>query len=159
MWDQAGQALNQSVARMVTQLASLLPGIVAFVVAVLVSAAVAWILAAGVRRGLTAIRFDERLHKSGLAAVTEWSPSRSPALLVARVVAWMANLARVLNGITDFYAAWTTTYLNTLADYLPNLVAAALVLLVGNVTARFLARSVLIGAVNLNLQYARLLSV
>src|SRR4029077_19590677 len=31
-------------------------------------------------------------------------------------------------------------------------------LLVGNVVARFLARSVLIGAVNMNLQYARLLS-
>jgi len=31
--------------------------------------------------------------------------------------------------------------------------------LVGNVLARFLARSVLIGAVNLNLQYARFLSI
>jgi hypothetical protein len=37
--------------------------------------------------------------------------------------------------------------------------AALLVLLVGNVLARFLARSVLIGAVNLNLQYARFLSI
>jgi hypothetical protein len=38
-------------------------------------------------------------------------------------------------------------------------VAGSLVLLVGIVVARFLARSVLIGAVNMNLQYARVLSV
>lgn len=43
--------------------------------------------------------------------------------------------------------------------YIPNVSAALLVLLVGNVIARFLARSVLIGAVNLNVQYARFLSV
>jgi hypothetical protein len=36
---------------------------------------------------------------------------------------------------------------------------AVLVLLIGGIIARFLARSVLIGAVNMNLQYARLLSV
>ena len=39
------------------------------------------------------------------------------------------------------------------------MIAAIVLLLVGNVVARFLARSVLIGAVNMNLQYARLLSM
>ena len=42
--------------------------------------------------------------------------------------------------------------------YLPNVLAAIFVLGAGNIIARFLARSVLIGAVNMNLQYARLLS-
>jgi len=41
----------------------------------------------------------------------------------------------------------------------PNVLGAVVVLLAGNVIARFLARSVLIGAVNMNLQYARLLAV
>src|SRR5262249_45099132 len=45
-----------------------------------------------------------------------------------------------------------------LFNYLPHVVAAGLVLLIGDLIARFLARSVLIGAVNMNLQYARLLS-
>ncbi len=43
-------------------------------------------------------------------------------------------------------------------DYLPNVVAALIVLVVGSIIARFLSRSVLIGAVNMNLQYAQLLS-
>jgi len=43
--------------------------------------------------------------------------------------------------------------------YLPNAFAALVLLFVGNIAARFLSRSVLIGAVNMNLQYARLISV
>ncbi len=43
--------------------------------------------------------------------------------------------------------------------YFPNLLAAILLLVAGSVVARFLARGVLIGAVNMNVQYARLLSV
>src|SRR5258706_11249956 len=43
--------------------------------------------------------------------------------------------------------------------YMPNVMGAILVLLIGTITARFIARSVLIGAVNINLQYARLLSL
>jgi hypothetical protein len=39
------------------------------------------------------------------------------------------------------------------------MLGAVLVLVVGSVIARYLSRSVLIGAVNLNLNYARLLSV
>ena len=43
--------------------------------------------------------------------------------------------------------------------YLPNVLAAAIVVLVGNFFARFLARSALIGAVNMQLQSARLISL
>ena len=45
------------------------------------------------------------------------------------------------------------------SHYLPDVLAAIVVLVAGTIIARFLARSVLIGAVNMNLQYARLLSV
>lgn len=159
MWDQAEQALNQSMARMVSQLASLLPGIVAFIVAVAISAILALILAAVVRRSLAAVHFNDRLASSGLASVTEWSPSHSPAALVARIVGWIVLAIGILIGVTAFDASWTATLMESFAAYLPNLIGAALVLLVGNLTARFLARSVLIGGVNLNLQYARLLSV
>ena len=43
-------------------------------------------------------------------------------------------------------------------EYVPNVLAALFVLAAGSIIARFLARSVLIGAVNMNLLYARLLS-
>ena len=44
-------------------------------------------------------------------------------------------------------------------EYLPHLLAALMILVVGAVAARFFARSVLIGAVNMQIQSARLLSL
>src|SRR6202035_282339 len=54
---------------------------------------------------------------------------------------------------------WTSHLAQSALDYIPNIVGALLVFLAGSIIARYLARSVLIGAVNMNLQYARLLSV
>jgi hypothetical protein len=159
MWDQAEQALNQSMARLLSQIASLLPGIMALIVALVVSVLVAGILAYLLRRSLTGIHFDDRLAAWGLYSWAEWSPARSPAILVTRVVFWMVILVGFLIGLAAFDATWTSQFVQSLFAYLPNLMGAAFVLLVGSVVARFLARSVLIGAVNLNLQYARLLSV
>jgi hypothetical protein len=47
----------------------------------------------------------------------------------------------------------------SLLPYLTQAIGAILLLFVGNLVARFLARSVLIGAVNAQLQYARFLSL
>jgi hypothetical protein len=48
---------------------------------------------------------------------------------------------------------------NSLLPYLTHVVGAAILLIAGTLIARFLARSVLIGAVNEQLQYARFLSL
>jgi Mechanosensitive ion channel, conserved TM helix len=159
MWNQAQQALNESMGRLLSQFASLLPGIMALIVALLVSALVAWMLAVLVRRSLTGVHFDERLAGWGLPSLSEWSPSKSPTLLVTRVVSWLVILIGFLIGIASFDATLTSQLVHSLFAYLPNVLGALLVLLVGSIIARFLARSVLIGAVNMNLQYARLLSV
>ena len=158
MWNQAQQALNESMARMLSQFASLLPGVMALIVALLISAAAAWMIAVLLRRSLTGIHFDERLAGWGLPSVAEWSPSKSPTLLVTRSVSWVILLIGLLVGIAAFDANLTSQLVRSLFAYLPNVLAAVLVTVVGSIIARFLARSVLIGAVNMNLQFARLLS-
>jgi hypothetical protein len=144
---------------MLSHLASLLPGIIALIAAVLLSALVAWIFAAVLRRSLTGIGFDARVAQWGFPALAEWSPSESPTLLVTRVAAWTIILIGLLIGISAFDVALTSELVNRLFFYLPSVLAAVVVLAAGNIIARFLARSVLIGSVNMNLQYARLLSV
>jgi hypothetical protein len=159
MWDQVKQALVQSTARFLTRFADLLPGLAALIFALLVSIVLAAILAIAVRRILTRLQFEERLGQWGLSSLTEWSPMRSPALLVSRTIALLVIIAGLLIGIEAFDAEWTSQLARSIFDYIPNILGAAFVLLLGNIIARFLARSVLIGAVNMNLQYARLLSV
>jgi Conserved TM helix len=158
MWDQVKQALDQSTTKFLTELAHLLPGVVALIVALLISSILAWILAIVVRRLLTSIHFDEQLNRWGFAALGEWSPMNSPTRLVSRTTAFLVVMAGFLIGIAAFDAESTSLLVQSVFAYIPNIIGAILVLSVGSIVASFLARSVLIGAVNLNLQYARLLS-
>jgi len=58
MWVQIEQALNQSMLRVLNELASLLPGMAALILAVLVSTLVAWILTFLLRVSLRGLQFD-----------------------------------------------------------------------------------------------------
>ena len=158
MWEQVKQALVQSTTRFLTRFASLLPGLVALILAVLASTLLALILAFVVRRLLIRIRFGERLVQWGFSSPTE-SPTTNPALVVSRAVASLVIFVGFLIGITAFDAEWTSHLAQNALDYVPNILGAVLVFLVGIIVSRYSARSVLIGAVNMNLQYARMLSI
>ena len=91
--------------------------------------------------------------------VAELSPARSPALLVARVVFWLVLLIGFLVGLAAIDPVRTAVVLGTLLAYLPNVIVAILLLVIGALVARFVGRSVLIGAVNLQIESAKLLSI
>jgi hypothetical protein len=159
MWDQVKQALNQSTVKFLTGLAHLLPGIVALIVALLISIVLAWILAIVTRRVLAGIHFDERIKLWGFASLGQWSPMNSPTRLVSRIVACAVLLAGFVIGLAALDADSTYLLVRSIFEYIPNILGALFVLFVGSIIAGFLSRSVLIGAVNLNLHYARLLSL
>jgi hypothetical protein len=158
MWNQVGGTLSNSMAQALGRFASLLPGILAFLVAVVLFSLIGWLLAWVVRRILIALHFDERLGR-GTEAVTEWSPRQTPAGLAARLVFWVFVVIGIAVGADAFGASSHSRIAEGLLAYLPRLIGAGVILLVGNIVARFLSRGVLIGAVNMNLQYARLLSL
>jgi hypothetical protein len=159
MWEQVSQSLNQAMVRVLSQFASMLPGLAALIVALLISVLAAALLAAIVRRLLIRFQFDERLFRKGFPSLADWSPSKSPTLLVTRVIWWTVVLIGFMVGVSAMDNTLTSQLVERFFTYLPNVVAALVVVLAGNLIARFLSRSVLIGAVNMNLQYARLLSV
>ncbi|MGC2402004.1 MAG: hypothetical protein WA510_19560 [Acidobacteriaceae bacterium] len=158
MWTQVSQSLHDSMARVISRIATLLPGILALILAVLIFAAVASLLAWLVRTILNAVRIDERLAR-GTNAIAEWSPTYTPTILITRVVYWAVLLVGVLVGLEAFGASSDNPLTARLLGYIPNVVGAVVLLILGNVIARFLSRSVLISAVNMNLHYARLLSL
>jgi Conserved TM helix len=157
MWNQVLQSLHESMARVISRIAMLLPGILAFVVAILFFLGIAWLLAHLARAFLKAVGFDERLAR-GTHAIAEWSPTYTPTVLITRIVFWGTVLIGLLVGLEAFGASSDASVSGRLLAYLPNIVGAAVLLIFGNIIARFLSRSVLIGAVNMNLHYARLLS-
>jgi len=159
MWEQLNLALQQSLNRVITGIADFLPGVLALFLALLLSLPLAWIVSRLVRRSLTGLHFDQRLSEWGFSAISEWSPSQSPTQLIGRLVYWILVLLGVLVGLTALDANLTEGLAARLLAYLPNVFVAVLVFMVGSFVARFLARSVLISAVNMQIASARLISL
>jgi hypothetical protein len=105
------------------------------------------------------VKFDDYLARTRGKA--EWTPATSPSALIARASFWVCVLLGLIIGVSAFDASYATaaTLPISLLPYLTHAVGAIFLLIAGNLIARFLARSVLIGAVNAQLQYARFLSL
>jgi hypothetical protein len=159
IWHHMSDALNQSLYRVLSLLIAILPGILAFFVALAIFTLIGMALSVLMRRGLTAAKFDDRISRTRGNA--DWTPSTSPTALVARGSFWGCVLLGLMIGVSAFDASFATatTLPVSLLPYLTRAVGAILLLIAGNLVARFLARSVLIGAVNAQLQYARFLSL
>jgi len=160
MWQEIESALHESIARVLTKVATLLPAVLALVLAVLISGLLGALLAYGLRLVLTALRFDERVRKGSTAGRLEWPMIQSPTVVIARLAFWGCVLVGLMVGVSAFASGYTNSDIMStfLFPYVTHLVGAVLIVLAGTIAARFLARSVLIGAVNIHLQYARLLS-
>jgi hypothetical protein len=159
IWQHMSEALHQSLYRVLSLLIAVLPGILAFFVALALFTGIGVGLSAVLRRGLTFLKFDERINRN--RGNVEWTPASSPTALVARVSFWGCVLLGLIIGVSAFDASYATgeRLPVSMLPYLTNAVGAILLLIAGNVIARYLARSVLIGAVNAQLQYARFLSL
>jgi hypothetical protein len=164
MGQQIESALRQSTHRVLVVLVNFLPGITVFLLSVVILTALGFLLAAIARRILIASRFDERLasmEKTGSpASFSDWAPSHSPTLLVTRGIIWVCMLAGIALGLEAFDASSANSQMSQfLLPYLTHVTGAILLLFFGSLLARFLSRTVLIGAVNAQLQYARFLSL
>ena len=158
IWHHMSDALHQSLYRVLTLLIAVLPGILAFFVSLLVFAVAGMLISWMLRRCLTWAKFDLRIaRKSG----TDWAPASSPTEIAARASFWICVLLGLVIGVSAFDTSYATgaALPISLLPYLTHAVGAALLLVAGVVIARFLARSVLISAVNAQLQYARVLSL
>ena len=159
IWHHMSDALNQSFYRVVTLLIAILPGLLAFIVALILFTLIGMAFSAILRRGLTWVRFDDRIAQ--LRGDANWTPSSTPTAIVARVSFWANVLLGLIIGVSAFDTSYATAAVLpiSLLPYLTRSVGAILLLIAGNIVARFLARSVLIGAVNAQLQYARFLAL
>lgn len=165
MGSQIQYALKESTHRVLVVLVSFLPGVLVFLVAIIVLTLLGMLLATLTRTLLARMKFDERVANWRLpgaaTSLGDWSPAHSPAALLARTVLWLCIIVGIAIGVTAFDAAYEANSQVELfiLPYLTHLIGAVLLLFVGGLIARFLSRSVLISAVNAQLQYARVLSL
>jgi hypothetical protein len=154
MGEQILQSLQASVGRVITKIVTLLPGLAAFVLVLLIFTAIASGLAWITAKILAALRFDARLQQN--ENIAEWT--QSPSRTLSRMVFWVVFLLGVIEAISAFEAGSSDLGISAfLLAYVPRLISGLVLLFVGTLVARALGRSVLISGVNMNFQYARLL--
>lgn len=158
MVEEIRRALSLAGTRIVDGIANFLPGLLVLLLLLIAAVIVAVIVRYGVFRALNGLNFDRRAELLG-APLAEWTPSRSASKLVASAAYWTILLTGLLLGLTALDAALPSQFATAVLQYVPHLVAALGIMALGAVIARFLARAVLIEAVNMGIQSARLLSL
>ena len=158
MWKNVEETLSASLERALTGLAAFLPSLLAMLLALLLSVLLAWLIRVVLRRALRGVKFDARLEHWGFTGIAEISPGKSPTRLVCRVTTWIVILLGLLLGLLAVEDSLVAQLFIRLFRYLPTVLVALAILFCGSLLARFLARSVLVGAVNMQIQSARLVS-
>lgn len=158
MVEQFDRALRLASARIVENVANFLPGALVFLALLFGALVVAVLLRYGLQRALHGLDFDRRAELLGIS-VSNWTSSRSASMLVASIAYWVVLILGLLLGLTALDAALPSQFAVSVLQYVPHLVAALTILVVGGVVARFLARGILIGAVNMGVQHPRLFSL
>lgn len=158
MVEQFDQALRLAGTRIAESIANFLPGALVFLAMLVGALVVALVVRSMLRRALNGLEFDRRAELLGIS-LAEWTPTHSASALIAAIAYWTVLALGLLLGLTALDAALPAQFAVSVLEYVPHLVAALAILVVGGIVARFLARAILIGAVNMGVQYARLLSL
>lgn len=105
---------------------------------------------------LRLIHFDRFAHRFGVGEMLGRAGVRlAPAELFSRAVYYLLFFVFLLLGLHALGSTAIDAFVTELFAYLPRLAAAVLILFAGYLLSAFVNRTVLIAAVNANLQFAR----
>jgi hypothetical protein len=136
-----------------------LSNLMGVVILILLGLVVGWLAKELVYRLLRALRFDRLCDRMGVGSeIGRLGIARSCSYMAGQVVQGMIILTFLLAGLNATRSQWTQNLVERFFLYLPHLLAALLILIVGALVSRFLGRSVLIAAVNAGMPSARLLA-
>jgi hypothetical protein len=159
MWEQIERILRQAMRELADHTAAFLPGVLVSLVLFVAAAVVALVVRVLVVRGLRSIEFDRRAEQYGMTGFSAWSASGSPSMIIGRTLQWTILILGLLLSLTALNATIPSRLAIVIIEYVPQVFAALAILVVGWLVAQMLARSTLIGAVNMHIRSARLVSL
>jgi hypothetical protein len=141
------------------RLLAVLPGLLVLLSLLIVGFILAWLARIGVSKIGRAVGIDRLLERWGVAPSLRRSGIlRLPSDVLGLVCFWAIFILFASVGIDGLALPGAPGATALLVAFLPPLLAAALILLVGWLVANFLSQGVLIAAVNARLPEARLLA-
>jgi hypothetical protein len=141
------------------QVGAFLPHLLVMVVILSIGILSAWGVKTLVSRLLTAAKFDQFCGRSGLSQTFAKGGIReTPSHLVGRIVYWAITLIFLMLGLEALNLKPVDQFVAQVFAFLPHLLVAIVVLIVGFLLGNFFGRATLIAAVNAQITQARFLA-
>ncbi|MGZ3568239.1 MAG: mechanosensitive ion channel family protein [Thermodesulfobacteriota bacterium] len=136
-----------------------LPNLLAMVTILIIGFLIAWAVKVLLLRFLKAIQFDKVSKQWGLSDVlSKGGVAYSPVSLLTRFFYWVIVLITLILGINALEVTATQKLITQFFNYLPNLFAAIIILVIGYLISMFLGQATLIAAVNAQMESAKILA-
>jgi hypothetical protein len=138
-----GDAFRASLAGALNTLLSAIPRIIGFAVVLIVGWIISSLLARGVQALLHAVRFNDLARRSGFAGFVQKMGVRDDASgVIASIAKWCVRLITLVVAFDTLGLPAVSGVLNQLLLWLPNLIVALVVLVIGGLAANALSRLV-----------------
>jgi hypothetical protein len=145
--------------RIADQSAHVVPILIMVLVTLIIGGFLAYVARWLTLRLLQLARFDHIVQRTGFSSMIERTGVfRSPSDLGARFVQGLVWLFTILFALNAAGTPASAGLVTRFVDYIPNIIAAGLVLLLGVVVSRVISRSALLAAVNAQWPGARLIA-
>lgn len=158
MFQMIADAVRQAGTNFVEAIQVFLPRVATTVAIVLAGWIIATILRTLVRRILGGLGFNAMCERAGIAAMLKTADLPAPNVLTASIVFWIVWIAFLLSGVDVLGFAVLEGMVASFALFVPRLLVALAIVIVGMLAANFVWRATLLAAVNARLASPRVLA-
>jgi len=159
MSDLWGDAMVDAFRDMMKRMALLFPKLLALVSFVLLGLVVGLVVKAVLTKLLKAVRIDVLSERWGLqTALAKAGFRQPPSQIIGRVAFWAVFVIFTFMGIDALDLPATAGLMGQLVGFVPSVITAGFLVLVGVLLSNFFAEAALIAAVNAQVQEARLIA-
>jgi hypothetical protein len=153
-----GQALLVSITGALIALLSFIPAIIGAAIILIIGWVLSGILARVVETLLNKVGFEHAAERTGITGVISRSGAGTmrASHVIAELVKWFVRLIFLEIAAQALHLTAVTTLLNSIVLFIPNLVVALIILLVGVLAAQFIGRLVRGGLSQANFSNANL---
>lgn len=157
---QIQEIIRDSVAAFLEGVGDFLPNILAAILILIIGWLIARVFRGAVRRGLQLIKFPTIAEKAGIDGFLQTGGvKQSSTDLVAVLVYWLVMLMVLLTTVNALRLEMASQLLNEILLYIPNIIVAVIVLVVGLYAANFVAGLVRTAAANAGIAEAEVIAV
>jgi hypothetical protein len=153
------KVLVEPLRKAVHDIVAFLPGLLTGIVVFLIGLGLAWLVKALVIRLMKLLKLDAAFDRSGVSdALKKMAVKDTPGKLVGRMFFWFVTFIFFILALRVMKVPVIDQLLERFLLYLPNILVALIILVIGWLLGNFLGRAALIAAVNAGMRIAGPLS-